>query len=51
MRIGMILDKTFPPDPRVANEAVSLIEKGHEVFLFCFSLFSGIGWNSCPKTV
>lgn len=35
MRIGMILDKTFPPDPRVENEAISLIEKGHEVFLFC----------------
>ena len=35
MRIGMILDKTFPPDPRVENEAVSLIENGHEVFLFC----------------
>ncbi|MCF6167809.1 glycosyltransferase family 4 protein [Lutibacter sp.] len=35
MRIGMILDKTFPPDPRVENEATSLIEKGHEVFLFC----------------
>ncbi|SFS74688.1 glycosyltransferase family 4 protein [Lutibacter maritimus] len=35
MRIGMILDKTFPPDPRVANEAISLIENGHEVFLFC----------------
>lgn len=35
MRIGMILDKTFPPDPRVANEAISLIEKGHGVFLFC----------------
>ena len=31
----MILDKTFPPDPRVENEAISLIEKGHEVFLFC----------------
>lgn len=31
----MILDKTFPPDPRVANEAISLIESGHEVFLFC----------------
>ena len=31
----MILDKTFPPDPRVANEAISLIENGHEVFLFC----------------
>ena len=35
MRIGMILDKTFPPDPRVENEAISLIEKGNEVFLFC----------------
>lgn len=35
MRIGMILDKTFPPDPRVENEAISLIEAGHEVFLFC----------------
>jgi len=31
----MILDKTFPPDPRVENEAISLIENGHEVFLFC----------------
>lgn len=35
MKIGMILDKTFPPDPRVENEAVSLIENGHEVYLFC----------------
>ena len=35
MRIGMILDKTFPPDPRVENEAISLIKEGHEVFLFC----------------
>lgn len=35
MRIGMILDKTFPPDPRVENEAVALIENGHDVFLFC----------------
>lgn len=31
----MILDKTFPPDPRVENEAISLINAGHEVFLFC----------------
>ena len=31
----MILDKVFPPDPRVENEAISLIENGHEVFLFC----------------
>ncbi len=42
MRIGMILDSTFPPDPRVENEAVSLIEKGHEVFLFC------LNYNSRP---
>ncbi len=31
----MILDKVYPPDPRVENEAISLIKKGHEVFLFC----------------
>ncbi|MDT0554311.1 glycosyltransferase family 4 protein [Urechidicola vernalis] len=37
MRIGMILDKQFPPDPRVENEAISLIEAGHQVFLFCLS--------------
>ena len=35
MRIGMILDSVFPPDPRVENEAVSLIKADHEVFLFC----------------
>lgn len=37
MRIGMLLDKTFPPDPRVENEALTLIEAGHEVFLFCLT--------------
>ena len=37
MRIGMILDKTFPPDPRVENEAVALINSGHQVFLFCLT--------------
>jgi glycosyltransferase involved in cell wall biosynthesis len=30
----MILDSSFPPDPRVENEALSLIRVGHEVFLF-----------------
>ena len=30
----MILDKTFPPDPRVENEAVSLVKNGFEVYLF-----------------
>ena len=35
MKIGMILDAVFPPDPRVENEAISLVKNGHEVFLFC----------------
>ncbi len=34
MKIGMFLDTSFPPDPRVENEATSLINEGHEVFLF-----------------
>lgn len=38
MRIGMILDSSFPPDPRVENEALSLIQAGHEVFLFSLDL-------------
>ena len=33
----MILDKTFPPDPRVENEALALIKGGHRVFLFCLT--------------
>lgn len=37
MKIAMILDTTFPPDPRVENEATSLIAEGHQVILFCFS--------------
>ena len=37
MRIGMILDKVFPPDPRVENEAIELIKEGHKVFLFCLT--------------
>ena len=37
MNIGMILDYTFPPDPRVENEAISLINSGHNVFLFCLT--------------
>ncbi|APZ46602.1 glycosyl transferase [Polaribacter reichenbachii] len=37
MKIGMILDEEFPPDPRVENEAIALINAGHTVFLFCLS--------------
>jgi glycosyltransferase involved in cell wall biosynthesis len=35
MKIGMILDAPFPPDPRVENEAIHLIKNKHQVFLFC----------------
>lgn len=36
-RIGMILDTSFPPDPRVENEASILIKNGFEVYLFCLT--------------
>ncbi len=41
MKIGMILDKAYPPDPRIDNEATSLIKAGHEVYLYCFD-YSGV---------
>lgn len=37
MKIGMILDEPFPPDPRVENEAITLVNFGHQVFLFCMT--------------
>ncbi len=37
MRIGMVLDREFPPDDRVEKEARHLIEAGFEVHLLCFS--------------
>lgn len=33
MRVGMILDKEYPPDVRVRREARALLEAGHEVIL------------------
>jgi len=47
-RIGMLLDQDFPPDSRVENEAVSLIEAGFEVFLFSLAYKKQAGeenWN------
>lgn len=37
MKIGMILDKEFPRDMRVENEAISLLKEGHQVYLLCFT--------------
>jgi glycosyltransferase involved in cell wall biosynthesis len=36
--IGMILDKYYPPDPRVENEAQRYIEDGYVVKLWCIDL-------------
>ncbi len=41
--IGMILDAPFPPDPRVENEAITLINHGYAVYLFCLS------YDASPK--
>jgi glycosyltransferase involved in cell wall biosynthesis len=37
MRILMVLDSEFPPDNRVEKEARSLTEKGHQVYIACFT--------------
>lgn len=50
MKIGMILDRVFPPDIRVEKEARSLLKAGHEVYLLCMktpslsdiNIFNGI---------
>lgn len=37
MKIGMLLDHDFPPDHRVEKEALSLVQSGHDVIIFCFN--------------
>ena len=36
-RIGMVLDDGFPPDPRVENESLCLLNSGYEVCLIVLS--------------
>ncbi|HJN05810.1 MAG TPA: glycosyltransferase, partial [Bacteroidales bacterium] len=38
MKILMVLDHEFPPDPRVENEINSLTKAGHEIILACYTL-------------
>ncbi len=40
MNVGMILDNNFPPDPRVENEAVTLLKHGNTVSLFSLNFDS-----------
>ena len=35
MKIGMILDSTYPDDARVTNECAELLKNKHEIHLFC----------------
>ncbi|NVO18752.1 MAG: glycosyltransferase family 4 protein [Bacteroidetes bacterium] len=37
MKILMLLDRVFPPDIRVQNEALSLIKEGHEVHILSYN--------------
>lgn len=45
MKIGMILDKAFPPDERVEKEALSLMSNGHQVVLFCLDRLKPAGFD------
>jgi len=37
LRVLMVMDHSFPPDPRVENEALSLIDAGHQVTVLAVS--------------
>ncbi|MFZ4400523.1 MAG: glycosyltransferase family 4 protein [Bacteroidales bacterium] len=37
MKILMLLDNKFPPDPRIENEAKSLTSIGHELHILCYN--------------
>jgi len=41
MRILMLLDRQYPPDIRVENEAISLINNGHVVHILSYRFTSG----------
>jgi glycosyltransferase involved in cell wall biosynthesis len=37
LKVGMILDRDFPPDDRPEKEALSLIKAGYDVHLLCYT--------------
>ncbi len=47
----MILDEPFPPDPRVENEALTLINNNFEVFLLCISYSNLFLENESHKNI
>jgi glycosyltransferase involved in cell wall biosynthesis len=44
MKVGMILDEIYPPHPRVKNEAINLLEAGHEIIIF------SLNYTNLPKS-
>jgi glycosyltransferase involved in cell wall biosynthesis len=59
LKIGMILDQTFPPDIRVENEGITLAQHGFNVNILCFTyrgdkikneLFNGIKIHRIHKS-
>ena len=38
MKIGMILDSTYPDDARVTNECAELLKNKHEIHVFLTNL-------------
>jgi glycosyltransferase involved in cell wall biosynthesis len=49
MKILFVLDKTFPPDPRVENELNVLLKAGHKITLFCLRHSKLIKEKENPK--
>ncbi len=50
MKILMVLDHEFPPDPRVENEINSLTKAGHEIFLACYTQQNRPNFEKIGKT-
>ncbi len=59
MRIGIVVDNEFNNDIRVRNEAMALLNAGHDIYILCFDFGSKLGdnykginitrWNIKPK--
>lgn len=45
MKIGMILDVAFPPDPRVEREALALVNAGHQVYILCLNFTDQVSYE------
>jgi glycosyltransferase involved in cell wall biosynthesis len=51
MKILMVLESEFPPDVRVENEALSLIDFGHEVHVACYTRMNRKKFEEIDKLI